>query len=308
MVRTAPLFSTKHETLLARATQLFTDRAELEGFWQETAENFYVERATFQVSDYGLGRDFAAGLQTSYPLIVARDLANNFSSMLRPPGQQWMEIKTNKPDTMIDGAGRQWLEFATKVQYNAMSDPIAKFQRATKEGDRDYSVFGQTVISVEFRRQKMALLYRCWHLRDVVWCENESGDIYYICRRWTPSATDLLRTFGPENCHPRVKEMVENNNGKQAWDKVNVRHVVIASTDYKVETPGLAPMPWVSLWIDVDHKWVMEEVPNPTKIYAIPRWQTMSGSQYAFSPAVTCGIGDARLLQAQAYTLLRAGQ
>jgi hypothetical protein len=43
-------------------------------------------------------------------------------------------------------------------------------------------------------------------------------------------------------------------------------------------------------------------------IYVIPRWQTVSGSQYAYSPATVAGLPDARLLQAMTYTLLEAGE
>ena len=40
----------------------------------------------------------------------------------------------------------------------------------------------------------------------------------------------------------------------------------------------------------------------------IPRWQTVSGSQYAHSPATVAALPDARLLQSITLTLLEAGQ
>jgi head-to-tail connecting protein len=43
-------------------------------------------------------------------------------------------------------------------------------------------------------------------------------------------------------------------------------------------------------------------------MYVIPRWQTVSGSQYAFSPATVAALPDARLLQAMTLTLLEAGE
>ena len=42
--------------------------------------------------------------------------------------------------------------------------------------------------------------------------------------------------------------------------------------------------------------------------YRIPRWQTVSGSQYAFSPATITALPEARLIQSMAYTLLEAGE
>jgi hypothetical protein len=40
----------------------------------------------------------------------------------------------------------------------------------------------------------------------------------------------------------------------------------------------------------------------------VPRWQTVSGSQYAYSPAIIAALPDARLIQAMTLTLLEAGE
>ena len=51
-----------------------------------------------------------------------------------------------------------------------------------------------------------------------------------------------------------------------------------------------------------------EETGRPIIGYVIPRWQTISGSQYAVSPAAVCALPDARLLQSMALILLEAGE
>jgi hypothetical protein len=43
-------------------------------------------------------------------------------------------------------------------------------------------------------------------------------------------------------------------------------------------------------------------------IYVIPRWQTVSGSQYAYSPATVAALPDARLIQAMTLTFFEAGE
>jgi hypothetical protein len=42
--------------------------------------------------------------------------------------------------------------------------------------------------------------------------------------------------------------------------------------------------------------------------YVIPRWQTVSGSQYAYSPATVVALSDARLIQTMTGVLLEAGE
>jgi hypothetical protein len=63
-----------------------------------------------------------------------------------------------------------------------------------------------------------------------------------------------------------------------------------------------------SIYYDHGNEHVIQEVNTWNQEYAIPRWQTVSGSQYAFSPATVAALPDARLLQAMTYTLLEAGE
>jgi hypothetical protein len=64
----------------------------------------------------------------------------------------------------------------------------------------------------------------------------------------------------------------------------------------------------VSIFVDIDNMHCLEEVGTHTMPYVIPRWQTVSDSQYSYSPATVCALPDARLLQAMTLTLLEAGE
>jgi hypothetical protein len=64
----------------------------------------------------------------------------------------------------------------------------------------------------------------------------------------------------------------------------------------------------VSLYVDKDNDTLLEEIGVPAVGYIIPRWQTVSGSQYAHSPATVAALPDARLLQQITLTLLEAGE
>lgn len=306
----APVWSDRHRDILARSEFAFQKQSILLPFWQEIADNFYPERAHFTMSDRAPG-NFADGLSTSYPLIVRRDLGDTFASQLRPEGVEWGEVKTNRPDEAIDETGRKYLQMMSKIERKAMYDKSAQFNRATKQADHDYAAFGNSVISCEVNLKAVSLLYRNWHLRDMAWLENAEGQICFITRKWDPTAIDLYKRFGPDGVHPNVKKMVEEDGGRNAYKCVPVRHIMIMSDDYAPSQPGPAgkwTQPWVSIYLDTENHHPLEEVGKSTSYYIIMRWQTVSGSPYAFSPAVTCGLPDGRLLQAQAYTLLRAGQ
>ena len=52
----------------------------------------------------------------------------------------------------------------------------------------------------------------------------------------------------------------------------------------------------------------MEAIPSRRFQYVVPRWSTVAGSQYAFSPASIIALPDARTVQSIGLTLLQAGE
>lgn len=280
-----------------KADKLFSNRWGLNDYWQSVAENFYPERADFTVTR-NVGDEFMENLTTSYPVIARRDLANGLTSMLR--NEDWFAISVEREDR-LDTEGKEWLEWATATQRRAMYDRDTRFTRATKEGDHDFAAFGQTVISTELNRDATKFLYKCHHLRDVAWAEDNEGTIDYIVRKWEPDARNLASMF-PKTCHKTVKTAAE----KDPFKKIKCYHVVMRAEQWEGGKKWMQP--WVSIFIDRDNDCILEEAGSWHRIYDIPRWQTVSGSQYAYSPATVAALPDARLIQAVTLTLLDAGE
>ena len=281
------------------ADSLFSKRSSLMSLWQEIADQFYVERADFTVSRW-LGTDFAAHLSSSYPLLCRRDLGDQIGVMLRPTQKPWFHmVPTNVQ--VEDNASQRWLQWAEGTMRRAMYDPVAQFTRATKEADHDFAAFGQTVISVELNRFRDALLYRTWHLKDVVWRENQDGVIDFIARKWKVAVGDLKYYFPRANLDSNIARRAAKN----PFEEITVMHIVCSAELYSGSSAG---KPRVSIFYDCEYNKPIEETPIWGKIYIIPRWQTVSGSQYAFSPATVAALPEGRLLQAMTLTLLEAGE
>ncbi len=285
-------------SLVERADRLFSQKQTLDSRNQDIADHFYPERADFTVVR-DIGADWADHLTTGYPSMVRRDLGNSLGAMLRPKGQPWFHMRADREERE-DHEAKVWLERATATQRRAMYDRKSLFTRATKEADHDFAAFGGAVISTEVNRRDNALLYRCWHLRDTAWAEDSYGQICEVYRNWKPTASEVCAYF-PGKAHEEcVKKAV-----KEPHSKMNVRHIVIRSSDY---TGAAFRHPWVSIFIDCDNQHILEERGSWTRIYTIPRWATISGSQYAYSPASLIALPDARLLQAMTLTLLDVGE
>lgn len=284
--------------LVQTIDDLFTKRSSLMLRWQEIAENFYPERAEFTVRR-DVGDVFAENLSTSYPIMCRRNLGDQIGTMLRNTAKDWFHIVPEDTDRE-DHDAKAWLEYATGIQRRTMYDRLSLFSRATKEADHDFAAFGQAVISVRLNRDRNGLLFRTWHLRDVVWMEGEEGQICLTARKWKPYARDLIRLFRDKN-HASVKTIAE----KEPFREINCYHIVVEAELYDDDARD---KPYWSIYYDKEHDHVLEAVAVWNKEYIIPRWQTVSGSQYAFSPATIVALPDARLIQAMTYTLLEAGE
>ncbi len=293
--------------LVAIGDSLFGSRQSLLSYWQEVAENFYPERADFTVRR-SPGDDPWAGLMTSEPILVRRELANTLQAMLRPDGADWFAIHLMDERLDNDGEARRWLEWMTRVQKRAMYHPPAQFKRATKEGDNDWVTFGQAVIEVDLSPARASLLYRTGHLRDHAWSENAAGAIDMVHRKWHPTARQLAALF-PATVDPRVAEAAKREPEKA----IACRRIVLPAADWDFAEPAKRrrrsrESGYVSLTIDLDNDRCLEETPLAWMPYVIPRWQTVSGSQYAWSPCTGPGLADARTLQSLVRVLLEAGE
>lgn len=275
--------------LMKQEEHLFSKKSSMDSLWQEIADNFYPERAHFTMTRY-LGEEFASNLMTGYPAMARRDLGDAFASMLRRQ-QNWFEIRLGREDQETTEI-LQWLEWATALQRRAMYDPKARFVRATKEGDHDFAAFGQCVISIEVNREEARLLYRTWHLRDCAWAENDSGEIVSFFRRWKPTASDLVARF--KTVHEKVRNCLE----KEPFKEIDCVHALVPGEKRRFR----------SVYYDKQNKFPLEDIEVDRMTYVIPRWSTVSGSQYAYSPAVVVALPDARLIQAITLTLLEAGE
>lgn len=289
------------EFLEAQGGRLFSERYNLLTLWQEVAENFYPERADF-TNNRSLGYELAQGLASGDPIMVRRDLANALGGMLRPTDKVWAHARVADWDE-VSSEGRAWLTRAEERQRRAMYHRPTGFSRATKEADNDFATFGQAVIQLTYNRTKTDLLYRCWHLRDVAWTEGTDGLIDTVYRKWTSTPIDLVRLF-PKGVHKEIRDKA----AKEPYEKVEVWHCIMPVDVYSQGKESEHKTKYVSIYLDLSNKHIMEEVGLHRQEYIIPRWQTVSGSQYAYSPSVVVALPDARTLQEMTLTLLEAGE
>lgn len=299
--------------LIGIGDQLFIKKLPILSLWQAQTEQFYPESAdyTYQRS---MGMEFASHLMTGAQAMASRDLANAISAMCRPPGQTWVHPRTGVDAIDKDITNLRWLDFSGNTMLKAFYSFRSGFERATNEGDRDFSVVGNNCIRLKPNRDFTGISFRTKHMRDVAFAENAEGYIDTVHVKDTMTKRQMVKAF-PKTVSEKVKSSAEKN----PFDSVNIRHIAMPADEYddsvaKTEMTregkkrlGYA-LPWVSITIDVDNMVVLEEIGQYQMGYVCARWSTKPGFVYGYSPPSVINIADARMLQQITLTLLEAGQ
>lgn len=283
--------------IIALCNNLFELQWPIISLWQTIADHFYPERADFTVTR-NQGSELADSLVDSRPILVRRDLGDSLSAMLRDGA--WYKVGI---DGEPDHTGNMWLDWSTQRLMKMMNRRQAGFIKATKQGDHDYITFGQCVISITLNRLRNGLVYQNWHLRDCAWFEDENGQVGGVTRKWKPQYHQLMSYFSKEKLH----SIIVSESHKTPFKEADIRHLVIPTRMYGDDQLE-SRFEWVSLFVDVTHNHLIEAVGMNYNMYVVPRFQTIAGSPYAYSPATVVGLPDARALQAMTHTLLEASE
>jgi hypothetical protein len=293
---------TRARELVGQGDSLFAARFPLDSLWQTLCENFHVMRADFTRQRY-FSEEFASYLMTGRPAMAHRDLTNALPAMMRPRDRQWLWARTHDKRINEDREARAYLDWLSEQMFQAMYARDACLVRSCKEADGDYCAVGNAVLTVDQNEFRNGLLIRCWHPRDVVWTESYALAINSVHHRRKITVRDLCKMF-PKSCSAKVTDALEKEPNRD----ITCRRIVVPSGEYDLQIRNKDRFPQVSIYIDVENDVILEELPLRVSPYDIPRWVTISGSQYAYSPAAVYGLPDARMLQQMALTMLEAGQ
>jgi hypothetical protein len=296
-------------------SKLYNLKQNLDGLHQEIAWQFCPDLAEF-TTKLELGEDWGGERMDSFPEQVSRELSNSLSAMLRPKDRPWFRTTTLDDRVDADEANARYLEYVTSVMRRSIYDPRTKFVRATKEGDRFYVNFGQAVISVEESADRTHLYYRNHHIKDCVWLENDVGEVDHLHRKEMMTARAMRMKFAGRG--DKLDNKIIDACEKEPHKEFEVRVVVMPrweferTSDWNVQpeedSPRAKRLPYVILYIDVEHVNIIRMGRMAEFPYVVPRWHRWANTQYAFSPATMPSLADARMAQMLSQILLESGE
>lgn len=291
--------------LIKRGDRRWSKRQQLDSFRQEVALNFAPWHASW-TSQIQWGEDFAAHLIDSTPILLARDFVSQVGSMLRPSGKQWFWHRTYSDEINSNRQYREYLDWRSQQCLRILSDRVTGSQRALKQTDEFFSLFGDGVLAVDLCKKRESLRLRAYHSKDAVWSIGHENKPDTIDRREMIPARVIKQRWPDAELDEKIKEALR----KDPETEFEVRHCVLPIDEYdgykKLRSDKTAR--YASVWVDVLGKCILGEAPQRTFRYVLPRWVTLPSNPYAISPATTIALPDARLIQQQALAILEAAE
>lgn len=278
---------------------MYKNHAFMLPLWQNIAMECWPEMADFN-TQRNMGQELADHLMSGLPSMCRRELGDAFESMTRT--DDWFSMKTGDPERDLDNDARVWTERSNKRMRRIMYDRKAGFMRACKQVDHGYAAVGQWPMTIELNQNRTGMLYRAWHLRDVAFQEDISGQVCTISHKIDNlSARDVCKMF-PGKCSQRIETLERD----KPFEKVKIVRVILPTE--MTEGDGIR-QPYVSIYYDPESQTELEVTGQWDPVYLIPRWNfSGSISQYAHSPASIIANPDSRMFQQMTLAMLDAAE
>lgn len=239
------------------------------------------------------------------PMRAAIMLANALGNMMRPAGEQWIFMQTEKTDE----EGELWLQDSAKRMIRAFDTPKSRGRQACGEVDLDLVVLGTGCLFVGEGKSLSHLLFQSNHLRDVTVMFNDEGypDGMFIRREYT--LRNAIDKFKEENLAPVTREKIRGAQYQTdiLSDKIKVLHAVLPRYGGRYDALLNRAFPYADLWIEIEAEHEISQGGFRTFPFIVPRWDTTTGETYGRSPGMVA-LPDSDTLQAQGETILISGQ
>lgn len=284
-----------------KASQLKTERANFENYWQDVVNHMLPLGDDFTTTrTAGTRRDQL--IFDSTPQRSLKLFASGIVGYMCNPADRWLEMEIiNKPLMRQSRPVREWLQDATDEMYTVFNNAKANFYTKAHTTLMSVGGFG-TGCLVDREMPNGDIVFTSYPLSQCYLGESAYGFVNMVYRKFKICKRQAPEMFGEDNLHKNVRESWRT----KPLETIEVLHIVEPS-DEAFEPGKYSRYPYYSCYIDLTNKHVMSEGGYWEFPYHVPRWYTLDNQVYGIGEGMD-NLADARTLNAMMKTLLKAGQ
>lgn len=294
--------------IMATFSQLQTYRNTFATQWEEVAELVLpTSRNTFMYGNYNWPGQKKTDRQVDATAMMALHRFGAIcDSLLTPRNQTWHSLTSDDEDLVKDRPTRLWYEQATKALFKHRYAPIANFSAQNQNNYQSLGAFGTGCMfvdqAVDAAGNKIpALRYKAVPLGELFLMENHQGLIDGFIRWFRLTPRQAYKQFGEKL--PAGILAARDNKSEQPYDFL---HYVCPRTDYDGERMDAKGKPFVSYYVSIEGRCLLEEGGYSTFPIAASRYDQTPGETYGRSPAMMV-LPAIKTLNAEKRTFLKQG-
>lgn len=285
------------ERICTRATDLSDSNAPWQSYFQDLA-TYCLPRKAWVTSVRGKGDRLK--LDQVYDSTAIRSLkimAAGFHSNLTNPSSKWFNLRTRNLSIMDSKEAQLWFNDVEDEMFGTFAS--SNFDTTMQEFYLNSGCFGTgTILTLEDVEERVR--FTEIPIEQVSFEEDSYGRVNRVYRTFPLTAQQAFDLWG-EQAGEAVKETVK----KKPNEQLKFLHYVGPRDKRNPARQNSANMPYMSVWIELSKKHLINEggfVDNP---YAVGRFYKDTADVFGFSPAMDV-FPDIKLVQAQVKTMLRA--
>jgi len=286
------------QEILRRQEMMERVRTLWEPAWKDVVTYLLPRRGDIYVDNKPQGVRRSTRIFDSTATDAAEILAAALHGMLTNPASPWFVLYTPNRALMQDREVREWLEEATATILHSLAQ--SNFITRIHEHYLDLVCFGTAFLYVEYDPEHTLNFYAP-PPGEMFIAEDRFGRVDTVHRRFTYTARQMVQTWGLEKVSREVQQAYE----KEPLRTFTVIHAVFPRKEVKgLDQKG---KPYASIYIEEKAKHLLSEGGYNRMPYLCPRWFTLSGETYGYSPGIMA-MPDIKMLQQIVKTNLKAQQ
>lgn len=282
-------------------SQMCSERSTFERVWQEIEDRINPTDIEFQSKTPNKPKGQQRNEKTfdATPGLALDRFKAAISSLVTPRNTQWHGLKPVDEDLAEDTEVMRYLEEVNRRLFSARYS--ANFDSESQGCYYNSGKFGSFGIYVG-ERPGRSLYYRSVPIKQLYFAENQYGEVDLVHRDWFWTARQAVARWG-DKCPRTIRRIAESN----PLQEFRFLHVVKPREQADVSRRDYRGMPYVSYYIFVDEREVVEEGGFRTFPYAVGRYDLVPGEVYGRSPCMTI-LPDVKMLMEMNKTTIQAAQ
>lgn len=289
-------------SLIREHDQLYSEQTHFRTYWEQVAYYVLPSHATF-LNETPEGTRRTERLFDGTAVMANERFAAVMEQMLTPRTQQWHTLKPENDALLEDQEVSQYLDMLTKRLFSMRYRPGANYASQQHECYVSLGPFGNYLLFIDEDRDVRGFSYRAIPMQECVWATDHQGRVDCVYRKFKLEARQMEDKFGRSVLPAKVTAVLDS----APFTKFEILHVVKPNPDFKERAAGVKGKKFVSYYLAVEGKQILETKGYRCFPYAVGRYNMAPRENYGRGAGMTC-FPAIKTLNEEKKTILRAGQ